>query len=327
MDAGHSAVIDGVRLHWAECGTTTDRNPLVLLHGLNDSHLTWKRLAPLLAGNRRVLMPDAPGSGLSERPDASYELAWHAHVIARWLETLGLSEVDIIGHSFGGGVAQMMLLEPKLTIRRLGLVASGGIGPRVAFWLRLAALPGVVEHFGQPFMAVVTRFALRAAGAGIPEQDIEALSMMNAELGTARAFARTVQDVISWRGQSRHFLHRAHEIAKLPAITLFWGDNDLITPIEDALAFARKVEGVGFERFAGGGHYLHHDNTAELALKLCEFLDTPQGRLVQLPVSAAKLALAARARQTLADLLGTWVPARETRMPGLPGQCAENAAR
>ena len=134
MSASHSAVVDGIRLHWAECGVTTDRIPLVLLHGLNDSHLTWKRIAPLLADNRRVLMPDAPGSGLSERPDASYRLEWHAHVIARWLEGLGLSEVDIVGHSFGGGVGQMMLLEPKLTIRRLGLVASGGLGPRVAFW-------------------------------------------------------------------------------------------------------------------------------------------------------------------------------------------------
>lgn len=326
MGASHSAVVDGIRLHWAECGATSDRNPVVLLHGLNDSHLTWKRIAPLLAGNRRVLMPDAPGSGLSERPDASYRLAWHAHLIARWLEDLGLSEVDIVGHSFGGGVAQMMLLEPNLTIRRLGLVASGGLGPRVAFWLRMAALPGVVEHFGQPFMAAGTRLTLRAAGCGISEQDIEELSVMNAEFGSARAFARTVQDVISWRGQTRHFLHRAHEIEKLPAITLFWGDKDTITPIEDAIAFAREVEGVGFERFEGGGHYIHHDYTEAFTLKLRAFLDTPQRHLVRLPVLTAKIGLAVRARRAWAGLLDTLVPWHGTPLPAQPGHSAELVA-
>lgn len=271
-------------------------------------------MAPLLGGNRRVLMPDAPGCGFSERPDASYQLDWHAHMIARWLEDLGLDEVDIVGHSFGGGVAQMMLLEPKLTIRRLGLVASGGIGPRITFWLRMAALPGVVERFGQPFMAAGTRLTLRSAGKCLPVQDIHELSLMNAEAGSARAFARTVQDVIGWRGQSRHFLNRAHEIKTLPAMTLFWGDNDAITPIEDALAFAREVDGVGFERFASGGHYLHHDHTEELATKLREFFDAPHVRRIQLPVLAAKTARAPR-RRIGAGWFDTLIPSRRSQKP------------
>lgn len=37
--------------------------PLVLLHGLNDSHRTWRRILPYLAPSRRVLMPDLPGCG------------------------------------------------------------------------------------------------------------------------------------------------------------------------------------------------------------------------------------------------------------------------
>jgi pimeloyl-ACP methyl ester carboxylesterase len=291
MDTRHSTVIvDGTRLHWAECGTGSHEVPLVLLHGLNDSHMTWQRIAPLLAANRRVLMLDAPGCGLSERPNASYQLEWHAHMTALWLEKLGVSHVDLVGHSFGGGVAQALLLEPKLAVRRLGLIASGGLGRRVALWLRLAALPGLVEHFGQPFMAAGTRLILGAAGGCIPAQDIAKLSTMNAAPGSARAFARTVRDVIDWRGQSKNFLHRAHEIARLPPITLFWGDNDVITPIEDALSFARAVEGIGFERFAGCGHYLHHEQPAALAGRLSRFLNAQTARPVRLPRFEAKTA-------------------------------------
>ncbi len=285
MDTRHaSVVVDGMRLHWAECGTATDKAPLVLLHGINDSHLTWKRIAPALAADRRVLMPDAPGCGLSERPDASYHLDWHAHVIARWLEVLGLSEVDVAGHSFGGGVAQMLLLEPTLNVRRLALIASGGLGPHVAFWLRLATLPGVVELFGQPFMAAGTRLTLRAAGGRISEQDIAELSAMNAAPGTARAFARTVENVVSWRGQSQNFFQHIHEIQQVPPITLFWGDQDGITPLEDALSFVRTVKGVGFERFEGCGHYLHHEQPDDLSRRLREFLDTFQTHALELPV-------------------------------------------
>jgi pimeloyl-ACP methyl ester carboxylesterase len=284
-----SALIDGMRLHWAECGVSSTKPPLVLLHGLNDSHLTWNRLAPLLAADRRVLMPDAPGCGLSDRPDASYQLEWHAHMIVRWLESLGLNEVDLVGHSFGGGVGQRMLLEPDFSIRRLGLIASGGLGPRIAFWLRLAAVPGVVEHLGQPFMAAGTRLALRAAGACMHEQDIAELSEMNAAPGSARALARTVQDVISWRGQSRHFLQRAHEAARLPPIKLFWGDRDTITPYADAVSFAAAVQHVSFEAFEGCGHFLHQEQPAALALRLREFLDLPHPCAVLLPALATKV--------------------------------------
>src|SRR4051812_41000341 len=108
-------------IHWVEAGSGP---PLVLLHGLTDSHRTWSRVAPTLARNHRVLMPDLAGHGLSSRPDASYSLAWHAKVIGEWLDSLGIEQTDVVGHSFGGGVAQWLLLERRERVRRLGLVAA-----------------------------------------------------------------------------------------------------------------------------------------------------------------------------------------------------------
>ena len=79
-----------------------------------------------------MLVPDLPGHGLSARPDASYELRWYAHVMARWLDAAGVERADVVGHSFGGGVAQMMLLECPERFRRLVLVSSGGLGREIA---------------------------------------------------------------------------------------------------------------------------------------------------------------------------------------------------
>jgi pimeloyl-ACP methyl ester carboxylesterase len=272
----HYALVDGIRIHWVEmAGPRADsrRPPLVLLHGLNDSYRTWRRVAPLVAGDRRVLMPDLPGHGLSERPDASYELRWYARLMSRWLETIGLDRCDLAGHSFGGGVAQAMLLECPERIRRLALVASGGLGREVSWLLRLATVPHVVERFGQPFMAPCTRLALRAVGNLLGQEDVDRLTSINSQKGSARAFARTVRDVIDWRGQRRNFFERAGELGRLPAIGVFWGDRDPIIPVTHARAMESCVEGVRLTLFDQCGHYPHHEHTASFAAALLRFLD------------------------------------------------------
>ena len=270
-----SVDIDGTRVHWVEVGEKTDDPPLVALHGLNDCHLTWKRIAPALGRDRRVLMPDLPGHGLSGRPDASYELGWYARTMARWIDAVGLERIDVIGHSFGGGIAQTMLFECPDRIRRLILVSSGGLGSEVALILRLASIPYVVERLGQPFMGPCTKLTLGALRDVIPDGYIEELSRMNAQEGSARAFARTVRDIIDWRGQRRSFYERAYELAGLPPMALLWGNHDTIIPTAHATALTTFVEGIRFILFEGCGHYVHHEQPEPFVRAVRDFLDDP----------------------------------------------------
>jgi pimeloyl-ACP methyl ester carboxylesterase len=264
---------EGCRLHWEELGQGP---PLVLLHGLCDSHRTWLKVAPGLAQSRRVLMLDLAGHGLSERPDASYALEWHARVVGAWLEKLGLDGVDLVGHSYGGGVALwMMLLEHRARIRKLALVAAGGLGRDVCVPLRLASIPLVVERFGQPFMARGTRLALSSAGGAYDGDEIARLSSMNATAGTARAFARSVRDVIDWRGQHRHVLDGAGGLAPLPPVALFWGERDPVLPIAHATATASLLGDAPLTRFPGCGHFPHRQKPAEFVRTLEAFLSVP----------------------------------------------------
>jgi pimeloyl-ACP methyl ester carboxylesterase len=267
--------IEDCRLHWVESGASAGKPPLVLLHGLNDCHLTWKNVAPALARDRRVLMPDLPGHGLSARPDASYELRWYAHVMARWLEALGLYAVDVVGHSFGGGVAQVMLLECSERMQRLVLVSSGGLGREIAMALRLASIPAVVERLGQPFMGPGTRLAIKATGDVLSKQEVAQLCAINAQSGSARAFARTVRDIVDWRGQRYTFFQRSNELAQLPAIAVFWGDRDAIIPPSHARALADHLEGLRVRLFEDCGHYPHHEHPDAFVKALHDFLDDP----------------------------------------------------
>jgi pimeloyl-ACP methyl ester carboxylesterase len=289
------ADVDGVRLHWAELGEGTRHPPLVLLHGLTDSYLSWRPVAAELARDRLVLMPDLPGCGLSGRPNVSYKLEWQAHMIARWLELRGLATVDFVGHSYGGGVAQMLLLVCPQRIRRLVLVAPGGLGRGVGFWLKLATFPKAVECWGQPFMAFGTRRALGGGRHPSAREDMAALSIMNSERGTARAFSRMVRDVIDWRGQTRYFLQRAMEIRAFPPIAVFWGERDSLIPASHGRAFVEVMAGAVFRPFPGCGHYLHQEDSKEFVEATLAFLDDPH-------VPPARLLASSKAPRSRLDL-------------------------
>ncbi|MHB8874340.1 MAG: alpha/beta fold hydrolase [Myxococcaceae bacterium] len=275
----HFIRVDGFRFHWSELG---EGPPVVLLHGLGDSHRTWSKVAPWLGRAHRVFMPDLAGHGLSDRPDASYTLEWHAGIVGTWLDALGLDRVSLVGHSYGGGVAQFLLLLRRDRIRRVALVSAGGLGREVALPLRLASLPYVLEHLGQPFMARGTRVVLQALSAAFDPVEVAHLSRMNAVPGTARAMARSLCDVIDWRGQCRHFLDRAHEVVELPPVALFWGERDPVIPFAHALEAASTLDGVALTRFSGCGHYPHRECPEQFARALQSFVDAhwlPNARL------------------------------------------------
>jgi pimeloyl-ACP methyl ester carboxylesterase len=305
------ADVGGVEIHWVEVGRG---RPLVLLHGLTDSHRTWRRVAPALALGSRVLMPDLPGHGLSGRPDAPYDLAWYAGVMGAWMDALGLDELDLVGHSFGGGVAQYLLLEHRHRVRRLGLVASGGLGAEVGLGLRLLAVPGLLDRFGQPFLGPATRLVMRTLGS-FDADDVAWQGWVNSMPGSARALGRTVRDVVSLRGQRRHFLDHAHAIPDLPPVAVYWGERDPIIPVAHAAGFASMVEGASITRFAACGHFPHRDCAVDLARELGGFLAAPGGgpaslrRAVSVPAAITRRGLLARAWSAIARALRIGRPA------------------
>jgi hypothetical protein len=98
---------------------------------------------------------------------------------------------------------------------------------------------------------------------------------MNAQKGSARAFARTVRNVVDWRGQKRTLFQCADELTSLPPIAVFWGDRDTVIPFSHAEALANAVDGVGITRFEGCGHYPHRENPDLFVRALRDFLDAP----------------------------------------------------
>lgn len=80
--------------------------PIVLLHGIASSSMTWRNVTPLLSANKRVIALDLLGFGDSPKPDWShYNLDDHAQAVARTIKKLHLKNVTLVGHSMGSLIA------------------------------------------------------------------------------------------------------------------------------------------------------------------------------------------------------------------------------
>ena len=133
-----------------------------------------------------------------------------------------------------------------------------------------------------------------ATGGAFSQEDGAKRSAMNARGGSARAFSRTVRDIIDWRGQRRSFLERPPDLA-LPPIAVFWGDRDAVIPISHARSLAQSMDGVPLTVFDGCGHYPHHQQPEAFARAVGGFLDDPWA-LAARPGSLAASPLAPLAR-------------------------------
>jgi pimeloyl-ACP methyl ester carboxylesterase len=109
---------------------TGQGEPLVLLHGIATDRHIWDLVTPPLAAERRVISVDLPGFGGSAPAGEAFDLEQVAIRIARGLAARGVrGPFDLVGHSLGGGVALTLAVLRPRAVRRLVLVAPGGLKP------------------------------------------------------------------------------------------------------------------------------------------------------------------------------------------------------
>jgi haloalkane dehalogenase len=79
--------------------------PLVFLHGNPTSSYLWRRVIPQIGPPGRLLAPDLIGMGDSGKPPLEYRFGDHARYLAAWFDALGVDDVVLVGHDWGGALA------------------------------------------------------------------------------------------------------------------------------------------------------------------------------------------------------------------------------
>lgn len=103
---------------------TTDQVPLFLMNGIGARLELLRPLVDRLDPRRTVITFDVPGVGKSPRPSRPYRLPHMSRVVGRLLDELGYSQVDVLGISWGGALAQQFAFTQSSRCRRLILVST-----------------------------------------------------------------------------------------------------------------------------------------------------------------------------------------------------------
>lgn len=278
-DAVHHTIptTDGGAIHVVERGSG---RPIVLLHGITLSALTWHYQFEDLADDHRIVAVDLRGHGTSTPGDAAWDLDRLAADVAQVLEHLDLRQAVLVGHSMGGMVALRFAVDRAdvLAERVAGLVCMSTSGGPV---VRLAAYQALTDA-----VVPLTKKAL-ALGERVPGGMFAAneLSYVIFRLGMGRNPApehvelnrlMTAGTPVSvWSELLSHIAgfdvrDRLGEV-DVPAMVMV-GTRDLLTPP----ALARQlVEGLPraepLAAFVGAGHMLMLERRAEVGERLRSF--------------------------------------------------------
>jgi haloacetate dehalogenase len=98
--------------------------PLLLLHGIPETHVCWRKVAPVLARDHYVVMTDLRGYGDSGKPAGGGDhFAYSKRAMAQdqieVMKHLGFDKFDLVGHDRGGRAAHRLALDHPQALNRL----------------------------------------------------------------------------------------------------------------------------------------------------------------------------------------------------------------
>jgi poly(3-hydroxyalkanoate) depolymerase len=210
------------------------RLPLLLINGIGASLELLEPFVAALDPAVEVIRFDPPGVGGSPLPSRPYRFTGLCRLIAGMLTELGYDRVDVLGISWGGGVAQHFAAFQRARCRRLVLVATATGTPMVP------ARPSVLVHLVTPRRYLDRGYMQRVAGdlygglARIDSAEIVAAMHDGHRIGPSRGYLYQLAATAGWT--SLPFLPWLRQ----PTLILA-GDDDPIIPLVNARLMHRLI--------------------------------------------------------------------------------------
>jgi haloalkane dehalogenase len=263
---------DGLRMHYLDEGAG---DPVLLFHGEPTWSFLYRKVIPPLARVARVLAPDYFGFGRSDKPVEAewYSYDRHYSSIERFADELGLRDLTVVVHDWGGPLGLRLAAERPDRVTRLVIMNTGLYAGRPPSdeWLRFRAFVRRVGTELRPGQLVriscvgeVTDDVVAGYDAPHPTPKSKTGLLAFPELvptepghPSAPAMVRVREALAEWRK---------------PALVIF-SDSDPIFSPRVGERFAELIPGAELgEPVAGAGHFLQEDKGAELGERIARWL-------------------------------------------------------
>lgn len=225
--------------------------PVLILRGWGSKIENWQKFIPLLEKQGyKALSPDLPGFGKEPPPQNSWSINDYAEWVRDFCEKNNLSQVFLLGHSFGGGVAVKFISQNPGIVQKLILVGAAIVrnkkeaGKVSGVMKKLSFLP-----FYGFFRKMVYRFFVKS------DYPLEEGVMKETYLNVIG------EDLTGLLSQ-----------INIP-VQIVWGEKDDYTPVKNAYLIKGKIYKASSQIFPGIGHNPHREIPEKFADIVINFLE------------------------------------------------------
>ena len=254
------------------------KTPVLLLHGLGDEADTWRHVLPLITGGYRVIAPDLPGFGRSQKVKRKYSIPFFIDTILELLDHLAITRAVLVGHSAGAVIAHAFAIEHPERVERLILISGSlvsrenRINPELLYFLT----PGLGEWSynrlrKDPQAAYRTLEAYYNRLENLPQADRDFLyQRVNERVwsdGQRQGFLSMLRNLVAWIPSQQKGLPARLGSWKIPT-TVVWGENDRINSVENAHALIEMLPSARLVIVPDAGHNLQQENADVVAKEI-----------------------------------------------------------
>ena len=259
---GKFVEVDGVALHYVELGSG---RPLILLHG-NGALIQDFEACGLLgkaAKNYHVIAFDRPGFGHSNRPRSTiWTPSTQADLIQRALQTLGVKQYLLLGHSWGACVAVALALRRPESVKGL-ILASGYYYPTfrldalTQFWPAIPISCDLLRYTIAPFLTKTTWPMLMRKLFG-PKRNSEAFTRVAKDLAMRPSQIRASAAESGLMIPAALKLENRYSELKMPVAIIVGRQDRLVDADHQSLRLAAEIGHSELHVVEGAGHMVHH---------------------------------------------------------------------
>jgi poly(3-hydroxyalkanoate) depolymerase len=244
--------------------SAASRPPLLLCNGIGAPIEMWTPFRDPLG--RPSIAFDAPGVGESSVPLVPPTMGGVARAVLGALDQLGVAQVDVLGVSWGGALAQELAYRGGDRVRRLVLCATMAGGAPIPGDPRVLAILATPLRYWSP--SYLNRVAPRLYGPDIVDSPDMMAHQRRVRFTRAPSGRGYVWQMLALRRfASVLWLHRLRQ----PTLVLA-GDSDPIIPVANGRILAGRIPGGRLE-VVEGGHLFLLTHPEEMAARVNAFLD------------------------------------------------------
>ncbi len=270
----------GYMMHYVDEG---EGEPVLMLHGDPTWGCLWRKFIPALSRNRRVIVPDHMGMGKSDAPEEPYPYLLRHHVanLESLVLALGLSDITLVVHDWGGPVGLGFAVRHPELIKRLVLTNTWAF----ARWPG-APFPKLVEMIrsprGEQFVLGKNGYVARAIAGTVNYPEKITAEVMSAYLApfptpeSRRALLCWSRDIpvnegdASW-DEMKRIEDNLPLFADIPVL-IVWGMLDPVLPPNVLDMWKRAYPHAQVREIPDASHFLQEDAPDKVIGAIEEFL-------------------------------------------------------